>query len=320
MSHKSTNFLIAAAMATILTGCGIGQPTNPSFPLSVSEANAAMLAMEKSPKPLVRPVVVLGGYLDPGVSPARLAGKVRALTGDDRVVSVAFFSDSDFGDTRRRVLKAVQEKFPSDNPEATVEVDVIGYSMGGLVARHCAMAPDAADTASRYARDGEKSDEPKKDQTASQASSSGDAAAGKPVNKPGDQDKDEVSKPLPKRLRIVRLFTISTPHRGAKLAELPSPMRLHRAMRHDSPFLEKLNANLKHADYELFTYVRLQDGIVGAGNAAPPGMTPWWVPNRLFQPGHFGGFADSRFIVDIIRRLRNESAWAIRPAAPLPDD
>ena len=46
-----------------------------------------------------------------------------------------------FDDTADFVVSAVERHFPSDDPDKTVEVDVIGISMGGLVARH-ASAPD----------------------------------------------------------------------------------------------------------------------------------------------------------------------------------
>src|SRR6185436_8168056 len=46
-----------------------------------------------------------------------------------------------FDDCRRKVIEAVDRKWPSDDRNATVEVDVIGLSMGGLVARYCAAEP-----------------------------------------------------------------------------------------------------------------------------------------------------------------------------------
>ncbi len=68
------------------------------------------------------------------------------------------------------VIDAVDQKFPSSDPEVTTEVDVIGYSMGGLAARYAAMPATAVNLSKR-------------------------------------------------RLQIGRLFTISSPHRGALWGE-----------------------------------------------------------------------------------------------------
>ena len=154
----------------------------------------------------------------------------------------------------------MQERFPSDDPTRTVEVDVIGYSMGGLVARYAAVPPDP--------------------------------------------DADH-----PRQLVIRRLFTISTPHHGAQLAPLGSPVSsAARKMRHESDFLNRLNDALPDADYDLIPYVRLGDFTVGPAWAAPPGMTPYWVSNRPMQFPHIMSFLDARIRADIVARLRGESA------------
>jgi pimeloyl-ACP methyl ester carboxylesterase len=149
----------------------------------------------------------------------------------------------------------------------TVEVDVIGFSMGGLVARHAAR-PNS----------------------------------------------------LGKRLNIRRLFTISSPHRGARLASLPTVDQRMIDMRPGSAFLADLNSHLSEADYELLAYTRLGDMIVGPENAAPPGMSPWWVANASFSLAHISAGADPRILADIARRLRNEPPFTTTPASPLPGE
>src|SRR5438045_3670260 len=63
--------------------CAAG-PENPSFPLRETEARTALRQMEDRPKPLQRPVLVIGGYLDFGVTPSLVRSELRAVTADDR--------------------------------------------------------------------------------------------------------------------------------------------------------------------------------------------------------------------------------------------
>jgi hypothetical protein len=86
-------------------------------------------------------------------------------------------------------------------------------------------------------------------------------------------------------------------------------------MRRGSAFLAELDDQLASASYELYTYARLGDMIVGVENAAPPGMDPWWVANPPLGLAHLGAPHDPRILADILRRLRGEPALATRPAA-----
>ncbi|MDY7110120.1 MAG: hypothetical protein SYC29_15925 [Planctomycetota bacterium] len=120
-----------------------------------------------------------------------------------------------------------------------------------------------------------------------------------------------------RKLRIRRLFTISSPHRGASMASLPTLDRRIVDMRSGSAFLLALDAALEKAHYELLCYVRLGDAIVGASNAAPPGRRAWWV-----QPGaslaHLWAHEDRRIVADIARRLRGEAPFTrLPPAEPV---
>ena len=256
-------------MVALLMGCAGMGSENPSFDVSVSEAREALREMEAEPGELERPVVVLAGLFDPGVASWNLARQLRNLTGDERIVSVAFPVAWNFDACRERAIAAVQDAFPSEDARWTTEVDVVGISMGGLVARYAAKERE-------------------------------------------DQDEPE------RRLRIARLFTISTPHQGAALAAAPSPDPRQRAMRKDSDFLKELNDRYTDTGYELYPYVRLGDRMVGAENAAPPGEVPWWVPARFLQPDHLTASLDPRIVADIARRLRGESPFTSEPREPLP--
>ena len=127
-----------------------------------------------------------------------------------------------------------------------------------------------------------------------------------------------LNQPEGRRLRVARLFTISTPHRGAALAGLPTIDRLQIDMRAGSRFLRDLDAAYEGGGYELFPYVRLSDVPVGPPNAAPRGRTAWWVSNLPLQDSHMGAPTDPRIVADIARRLRGEAPFTTDPPAPLP--
>ncbi len=243
------------------------QTKNPSFPVTLAEARRALKRMRAAPRPLERPLLVLGGYLELGLSQAFLKWRLRRLTGDDRIVGVSFTLCSSFDECRRKAIAAAESKFPGRDPLRTTEVDVVGVSMGGIIARYAALAPENA--------------------------------AGR-------------------RLRVARLFTISSPHLGADRARLPAVNQLQRDMRPDSAFLRRLNRPENAPDFPVFPYVRLGDRTVGAANAAPIGMTPWWAPDVPLQPPHSGAAVDPRIIADIARRLRREAPFTTVPPAPVP--
>jgi hypothetical protein len=270
MRPQITRGFPTALLALLLAGCGTS-PRNPSFDVSATDARRVLREMRESPRRLERPVVVLDGF-GPPLASWILTPNLKRTLGDDRVIGVTFAFAESFEECRRRVTDALQRHFPSDDPDFTREVDVVAFSMGGVVARYAAAPP---------------------------ATSHG------------------------RRLRIARLFTISTPHRGADLAALPGLLgRLQLDMRPNSDFLTRLDrrttAGPEQGRYELVAYTRLADRVVGERNAAPPGHTPLWLPNLPLEPSHLGCFTDPRIIADIARRLRREAPLAAGPPAPLP--
>ncbi len=263
-------YVLVMSLAVLLGGGCAGPRVNPSYPLTLHRAELELNQMEHDPKALPRPVVVLGGWGDVlGLPPAYLAEQLRLATGDDHMISIGFGGRVSFDECRRRVIERIEEAFPSDDPDWTTEVDVVGYSMGGLVARYAASPqPD------------------------------GDVSL--------------------KRLRIARLYTISTPHRGALMAKIAPPGSLAEDMQAGSAFLQHLDEALVSARYPITPYVRLGDAIVGASNTAPHGQTPWWVPRRPYSRSHNDAFKDPRLIADIARRLRGETPYTTGPAEPVP--
>lgn len=254
--------ILIVAGVVFLAGCNCGK-TNPSFPVTTKEAKTRLVSISDDPMPLDRPLVCITGWLDLGAKETLDEHFARTVA-DDRVLVVRVDDTSTMEAARQKVIDAAMERFPSDDPAWTTEVDVIGFSMGGLVARSLA-----------------------------------DPATGD------------------RHLRIVRLFTVSTPHLGAVSAGAAVLSSQSRDMIPGSVFLTYLNGQVE-IDYELVPYTRLCDTIVGAGNTAPEGYTPWWVSAPAFQDAHINAIGDPRILVDITLRLRGETPVTIPPAAPLP--
>lgn len=281
--HLCSSVLICGSLL-FSVGCGTS-PQNASFPLTVSAADQELKEIRATRKPLTRPVVVVDGYLDPGLGSALVAGWVRKLTPDeDQVITVNLLLCTNFDACRQKIVDAVEEAFPSDDPSQTREVDVIGVSMGGVAARYAALASEAAPSTTPAA------------------------------STPAPQHP-------PKRLRIARLFTLASPHLGAVMADVPTYLIIgtQRDMRRGSSFLERLNDPEHPPDYPIIPYVRLADLTVGERYAAPPGQTPIWLPKGLLESAHAGVIMDPRIAADVSRRLRGETSYVIEPRAPLPD-
>ena len=268
-----TRFCQVAVVAAAVSGCVPDRRLNPSFPITRPAAAALLHYDAGHPVPLRRPVLIVGGFLDPGWAPPRLRDRFRRYVGDTRVAAVSLGSDLSFDQCRRDIVAAADAAFPTGDPDGTTEVDVIGVSMGGLAACYAALPPGPL-------------------------------------------------VPSRRRLRIGRLFTISSPLRGATLAdEIPVDLHpLQPAMRTGSWLYRRLaDGRQDPADlYPIYSYVRLGDGTVGAANAAVPGATAWWVPTPPGEFPHDAAFLDPRLLADIACRLRGEPPLAHDPATPLP--
>jgi hypothetical protein len=253
--------LLAGALACL--GCGTPRPVNPSFALSPSQAREALREMSQSPSQLKRPVVIVGGIYDPAVGGNLWKHRIRKVT-DGPVIDVVVGFYCTFDECRDKVIEAVDAAFPSDDPQWTSEVDVIGVSLGGLVARY----------ASAPARDG---------------------AGGR-------------------RLKMARLFSVASPHQGARWAKGGGIYQLQWDMKPASPFMNYLAEMDREATYEHYPYVLRGDWIVGREYAAPPGKeTLWLAAQAIHSLGpHQGSWHDKRIVADVARRLRGEEAWSQR--------
>ena len=125
----------------LLSACAMQTP-NPSFAVTRDDADAAIEAMRAAPRPLERPLVIVGGFWDPNFSPPWFKSQFKRIAGDDRmIVTVAIGFCGSFEECRRKIIEAVDQAFGSDDPVWTREVDVLGASLGGLAARHAAAPP-----------------------------------------------------------------------------------------------------------------------------------------------------------------------------------
>jgi pimeloyl-ACP methyl ester carboxylesterase len=141
ISRRMTSHALGALLLTlvaVLAGCA-GSEVNPSFPVSLDDARVLLREMDEQEKPLERPVVVLGGIHDPGFAAPSFRRRLLQATDDNaQAIAVSFLTTFDFEACRRRVIKAVDDRWPTDDPGQTIEVDVVAISMGGLIARYAA--------------------------------------------------------------------------------------------------------------------------------------------------------------------------------------
>lgn len=127
--------MVGVVVWFVAAGCGGPQVVNPSFPTTMEWAERDLARMAQDPQPLERPLVVIGGFVDPGFAAVALHDQMARCTGDHRIATISLFECMNFEECCRKIVGVVGRAFPSDDPRQTSEVDVIGYSMGGLAAR-----------------------------------------------------------------------------------------------------------------------------------------------------------------------------------------
>jgi len=221
--------------------------------------------MQNDAKALERPLVIMSGWMDIGLTLHAIESPFERVFGREQILGIIFPGNHSFDQCRAKVIRQVDENFPCASPNETQEVDVVAFSMGGLVARYAAL-----------------------------------------------------SQPGLRRLRIRHLFTISTPHQGADLADLPHWDQRVVDMRRGSPFLTQLKQALPECNYVLKCYARLGDTLVGTRNTAPKGFPLWWIRNRPPDLPHMGAADDPCILADIMCHLRNEPTLSAAVPLPLP--
>ncbi|MHC4908235.1 MAG: esterase/lipase family protein [Planctomycetota bacterium] len=262
-------FLLAVALAaggcTNLTG-----PTDAS-PMSSADIRDEMTRMKAEPAELERPVAIIDGWLNLGGA-AVIERELLLLTGadDDEFVRHSYaLIFSSLESNARRTIELIEENWPSDDPEWTTEVDVVGYSMGGIIARVGALPP----------------------------------AEGQPPRK---------------RLRIRRLFTIASPHRGVGpwLGWAMIDQMSWAASLYAGSYRAWLDEGLRDAEYELLCYGQGNDWVVGS-NYAPPGYGSIRAGGQ-FVFSHITAYGNHRHLADIAARLRGEEPLSPTPPVEVP--
>jgi pimeloyl-ACP methyl ester carboxylesterase len=200
---------------------------------------------------------------------APLASNItKATSGNaEDVLLVSYPASSDIDAIANFVIEEVEARWPSPSTDSTVEVDVVGVSMGGIVARWASLPLQ------QRVRSG--------------------AAASPP---PRDS----------KRLNIVNLFTYASPHRGAELAQTLAFDAAAMDLKPGSGLLATLDNAWINRTYELTCYAHTNDAIVGATRTSPPGTNPIWTRGTLLF-SHFAVVHNPIFIADTARRLRGET-------------
>lgn len=255
---------------------------NPAYPhsdervLEILEdlsSRAGGLSMRPPPPP-PRPLVIITGYRAPRMQGALLRDHLQRLTGltDSRVLVHSYWPEGRPERIVHDLARHVAEAFGSDSSGRSTEVDVVGVSMGGVLARLASLAPNQV-----------------------------------------------ISGESPRRpiLRVRHLYTLASPHRGARLADRVALDPAACALRTDSLVLARLNAQPRPPGQEWTCYAILNDRWVGARNTAPPGEQPIWVPGPRVG-AHMSVSFNPRVLADLARRLTGQPALG-RPGAPPSD-
>lgn len=146
MTRRTTGllFVFATVLSWMLSAVGCSMPRrtpNPSFPVSKEDAQADLRRMGETPVRLERPLVVLSGIGDPSISSGAIIRGVSPCV-EGTVVDIQFFDEFTFDGARQKLLREVAAAVSADQDHLP-EVDVIAFSMGGLIARDAAI-PDKA--------------------------------------------------------------------------------------------------------------------------------------------------------------------------------
>ena len=139
--------IVALTIAGATTGCvGHISPPSDGFPAPTAAVRAETERMRMSPQGLDRPLVLIAGWRGTGANIASMAARLKRLTGasDEMILTAAQPLRATVGGGADAVIDAVERRWPSDDPNWTREVDVVGYSIGGVLAR-VAAAPRESD-------------------------------------------------------------------------------------------------------------------------------------------------------------------------------
>ncbi len=133
------------ACASILNACGLAHPTNPSFNTSLRDARTALNDMAANPVPAQRPIVAAAGWYGTALPDTPNFRLLRAAVQPTPVVVVTFEDCENFSQCRTTMLTRLADALGLGPDDPLPEVDVIGISMGGLVAMDAVAPPRSVD-------------------------------------------------------------------------------------------------------------------------------------------------------------------------------
>lgn len=274
-------YLCLLLVALACAGCVHLSEPGHGGPVTLASAREELKRLEHSPVPVRRPIVVLSGYHTPSMHASPLAAKlVKATSGREQdVLLVSYPGLFNIDEVAQAAVEEVERRWPCEDADKTIEVDVVGVSMGGIIARWAALPPSERVRA-------------------------------------GTAEKPEATlNTAGKRLNVVRLFTYASPHRGATLAKHLAIDDAAKDLKPGSDLLATLDAAWERRGYEITCYAHTRDTIVGATNTAPPGVNPIWTDGTLAF-SHFAVVSNPMFISDTARRLRGEEPLLQAAEAP----
>lgn len=142
-SHEAQEANVTLGQSeTFVSRDSSGLLINPSFAATRSEAKAQLARVAQMPVPLDRPLVICGGFMDFGLGPWLMERKLRRYV-SGRIILVSFATCGSLEDCRSRLVRRIDKALGDVDPQTTAEVDVIGQSMGGLIAVHAALDASA---------------------------------------------------------------------------------------------------------------------------------------------------------------------------------
>jgi uncharacterized alpha/beta hydrolase family protein len=116
-------------------------PPTAGFSADTKQVNSEWLRLQNSPAILKRPLVVISGWRGTGSRAASIARALQQRVGynDNEIIVIANPLSHTIEAAVEHTIRRVESKWPSADQSRTIEVDVVGFSMGGIVARQAAI-------------------------------------------------------------------------------------------------------------------------------------------------------------------------------------